>query len=1297
MLDLFKVLEQTGVKQEFIQHYHSNWNLQVAQRLLKFLAQKNISISLIELQRFLGVKTQFPTSSTLMKAKPSDSVDEFPSEDTESPWFSADASTPAILKALPPLSNTQHKIPSQQSPVADFPGGAGLEDLLVADSSEAITSQDLPTVDSSHTDITSSVESTKDHAPSDIEQAGDSSSSQNQPDVADFNEYDELDENEYDELGATDHDEIEEDDHNESETTDHNAMEENNDAKNDEVKQETHNKVSSEAHENHCDFVPPHEGGHEFSWQELETISALDLPPPQTAIERSHVNKLLEPDAPSQDMPEPNAWSDLEMMAPPEQSNDGSPLDHIEKQEQVVEDDLSELNHLAVDPGRSSLPDHAQMKHIQNAMFSIRERIPEEFHHLDDFHPDWQPGYDKSSHQESNMAVPVALSETEILACAFCEILPVDDTMNELESANVSEVGLEAVSLTMDEIPSELSALSTPTISSEKEAFLRMAAASGVDLDKTHEEIVVLPEAKKAEEWLRQGEFYNALVIYQKLSKTNPNFREEVEKIQIKMRLLEEYLMEAESQLQANSTSEAAWYLAQAHDISPQSEKLKKLMAELEAHHKEQSAMKQITEAKAKPYPPHLSPTATTEKTSPKPSEQSTLVRTDRTPETPQPFSNQANPFLDSGLTSHFGLLEKKIAMAKNYYQRAKDLEAAGQYEEALARLNQCLELVPDLPGGQEYRSSLERIVQGPDAKEIQRLKEQGEQFWNEKRFPEAIGAWCSLLLLKKHDLEIEEKVAKAEQKLQDAMELWERAKFLIDSDKSQEAEQLIQECLKIYPYHGNALRMLQKKQQEAAAANASVIAPHLVVPQGLETAEIRTQIDNAKNIRRHTQQHQQRIFEQRKRFDQNYDRAKLEEKQKHYTVALQIIQELKKCPWDIDIPDLSLDITRLQSLIQKSKEDPSISSTGSNAAQELQADSFPVLNSALRVTQVNDASLGNVPSAKLQRTTQFFPETAIPAGPIEKASLEILNRAGDAIQWLHIEEAERLLHENPLSNQFDPTVKEKWQITFHHCLRRSQQRLWMRLGLAVGLIIILAIFQWLGKIGLDNQQSWNDYSQQLEADLEQVKQLAKEYRDTIPTVNDTTIDRVQQACKNGQDILQQSKKNGNLVMVLGLQGTGVQEQNLLTEVRVLTQEMRQKIQEFQLQQLQNVSQRRNELKKHVEQCQNSLNTMIQSLNQLQKDLYSKTTKIQRQYRPKFDRFRQDVLKMQASTPNRIQSWQLYLQSIEGKIDMKNSESFPKWMQELEKHQKEAQSIYTKIEALQKDIGELQSEIKNLK
>ena len=98
--------------------------------------------------------------------------------------------------------------------------------------------------------------------------------------------------------------------------------------------------------------------------------------------------------------------------------------------------------------------------------------------------------------------------------------------------------------------------------------------------------------------------------------------------------------------------------------------------------------------------------------------------------------------------------------------------------------------------------------------RQIARMIDQADEYQRQKYFPEAIGLWAELLDLQA-DSSIEDKIVIAEQRLQKARQLWEDAMLLADSDKSEDARTLAEQCLEIYPHHGSAQQLLADLQRK--------------------------------------------------------------------------------------------------------------------------------------------------------------------------------------------------------------------------------------------------------------------------------------------------------------------------------------------------------------------------------------------------------------------------------------------------------------------------------------------------
>lgn len=157
---------------------------------------------------------------------------------------------------------------------------------------------------------------------------------------------------------------------------------------------------------------------------------------------------------------------------------------------------------------------------------------------------------------------------------------------------------------------------------------------------------------------------------------------------------------------------------------------------------------------------------------------------------------------------------ESKTDEAWDNYEKAKKAADSGDVREALHLVERSLYLNPQIPGAEEYRAQLQAELQKNQEESAARLQSQGEQFWQERRFPEAISAWSELA---EAGPEIVEKISRAEQYLQQARQLWENAQFLADSDKERDAMSVLKECLNVYPYHESALQLLSQLEGQIA------------------------------------------------------------------------------------------------------------------------------------------------------------------------------------------------------------------------------------------------------------------------------------------------------------------------------------------------------------------------------------------------------------------------------------------------------------------------------------------------
>ncbi len=323
--------------------------------------------------------------------------------------------------------------------------------------------------------------------------------------------------------------------------------------------------------------------------------------------------------------------------------------------------------------------------------------------------------------------------------------------------------------------------------------------------------------------------------------------------------------------------------------------------------------------------------------------------------------------------------------------------------------------------------------LSGQTAEDLQKLKDQGERYWLAKRFPAAIEVWCEYLAIKKSDPVIEARIAQAQNRLQEAMEIWERAKVL---EIREEALELIKQCLQIYPYHASALKIMEQFEKESKSKKSDTISVGLdkespELAEALDTAEIRTHINNAQEMRRKTQEYSRRVIEQRKQFDQMFEKAKREELNRNFSAALEILQDLRSKIWECEVPNLNKDIQRVQQYVAQK-----------NSKQGFQ---------------------------RIQKIDQ-------------------------AIRWYEIEAAEKQLHDKSIILPNEAIIKELWQNTTNRCVKRGYQRRQLRILWTITLGILLVLLQVLAKVGNENQQNWIVYQKELQENIQSFQNLQDVY-----------------------------------------------------------------------------------------------------------------------------------------------------------------------------------------------------------
>jgi len=999
-------------------------------------------------------------------------------------------------------------------------------------------------------------------------------------------------------------------------------------------------------------FAPDHGSWHESGWDEMHPGGMAALQPgvaPTNSLGMAQAEKLLDdgqvqPSAETKKADETSflaaeedAWESLEKLAPDEnQEFLEDPISGVEKAERSVEHELSSLVQSSTDVDRNSELNFATDQWGNPGLFMFRDRIPEEYQHLDDLEHDLQPGvfsvskflqqneflYRSEEDIAQGFGVPAeSLSASEVLACEFFKLFPQDTTdeiLEEPEEEDQGSASMQALEISNEELPAYLQ---KPELLSESIAFEpspKIGAELGID--ETNEEPMDQDKAQEAEEierekaktFLAQGKFRQAIEIYSQLAQSNPAYLQYIAQIEERLRKFGEYLSNGEVKLREGNLSEAAWHFAQAKEIHPNHFRLQKLLAELEAQ-KKQSGVEQkksgdITVVRMPPNPAQSSIEGVGSRTA-------SLRRLSAAEEA---FAKSGNPFLDSSrLTAHFDYLQKKLEVAHQYYQEAKELEAKGLYQEALTKLNKCLELVPDIPGGQEYHKSLEKLTQ-KDPEAERHLKDLGEKCWQECRFPEAISAWCDVLLIH-HDPEVEEKIGQAEKRLQEAMELWEKAKVLMNSEKNDEALELIQDCLKIYPYHGSALRTMEQIKQSMPKPSERISIPSPLEVKGhgpeylakaMETREIRTKIVHAQKVRRQTQDYNRQVIEQKKQFEERYTRAKQEEQNKNYAQALQMYQELVTQQWFFDISEVNKDIQRLQQML-------------------------------------------------FQRGS--------------KSTVLKFQKIEEALAWYEIEEAESYLHDKALSQQADALVRERWQVALNRCLKKAQERIWLRYATVLIVGGILVVLQFLGNMYEAHREAWAEYGTLLDQKWAEVKTLNVQYEDAKKLRGKRTPELSSPLSELQENVEKQialAEYKANVSFKFGLAAPGMEQSSVLVECSKVEKDFQLILQQL----LPKVNSQETELAQKLEDADKVSQEIQKGLNDLQIKLKTLLTN------PKAKELRTSA----THTGNQINSAKKKYQELSTKIKLGlqqgDYENYETWLKDMEEAKKQLQSMKQNLE-----------------
>ncbi|HPY75931.1 MAG: hypothetical protein KBC30_09550 [Planctomycetes bacterium] len=173
-------------------------------------------------------------------------------------------------------------------------------------------------------------------------------------------------------------------------------------------------------------------------------------------------------------------------------------------------------------------------------------------------------------------------------------------------------------------------------------------------------------------------------------------------------------------------------------------------------------------------------------------------------------------PQRSNSITTQFENMRIQMEKAKTLYRVTKKLVVAGKYNKAIKKMEQCLSILPSSfsEEGEKYLEKIKQIAQQEVQEKYDQLKNEGFALLEERKLPEAIA-----VLSEANDIypstELELQIKTAEKQLKNVIQFWENAQLLANFDKNEEALNVLQRCLAIYPNHGSSLELQKILQQK--------------------------------------------------------------------------------------------------------------------------------------------------------------------------------------------------------------------------------------------------------------------------------------------------------------------------------------------------------------------------------------------------------------------------------------------------------------------------------------------------
>mgnify|MGYP000911016611 CR=1 FL=1 len=429
-------------------------------------------------------------------------------------------------------------------------------------------------------------------------------------------------------------------------------------------------------------------------------------------------------------------------------------------------------------------------------------------------------------------------------------------------------------------------------------------------------------------------------------------------------------------------------------------------------------------------------------------------------------------------ITEKLEILQKRVERTRSLYEQAKNLARLEKYSQSLEKIERCIKFFPGLKDLEDFKISLQKSKKEKREKQRQKWNLQADKFWEEKRFPEAIGKWRKSLDLKS-DTEIQEKITAAENRLQEAMQMWEDAQLLVESNRNEEAIVLLQDCLQIYPYHGSAVELLEclqkRKEQESSKPEQSpqestVPASEDNIPMDFEKEsedllfmpeeetplEIKMQEPAAtKKLQNPMQDLMQTQRSSMEKKLSSTRRSTLSSMLEQLHEQREKIRQEKVKKQQEEVPAKNDKIEKQEKAVRQKKQLDKIYQQAMDASKKQNyREALQCLQKILDrqwLCEVPDIT-GDIQQVKRLLSVQS----------VSKNAQQKLDAIADSLKFYEIEKAQEMLEDKIFQEELEVSVKKKWQGMVSACMKKANKRAWIRKIIAGTLLLFFILLKLL-------------------------------------------------------------------------------------------------------------------------------------------------------------------------------------------------------------------------------------------